>query len=573
MGLYNNPILAGFNPDPSIVRVGPDYFLVTSTFEYFPGVPIYHSRDLVSWTLVGHALTRRSQLDVRTPEAGGGVWAPTIRHRDGVFYVAAACFDRYRPQADDRVWPRGFCVWTRDVWGEGGWSEPVWFDQVGFDQDLFWDTSTSPPTVLLSTTFRNTDNTSPPQPLTTTTTTTTTTKTKNFSIHLSPTSLPTGRALAPPVLARSSPVGPRVAEGAHLFRRGRWVYLFSAEGGTEGAHREVVCRMDVSGDGDGDGGGEGDGVFGRLLRRGEEAWEVGPVVLGEGLGDDGDGGEEGEVGSCGHADLVEDEGGRWWAVFLGVRRGRKGKGKGVSVFGRETFLVPVTWVDDWPVFNADRKVGLVGEAEGLYQLASSPAWRDDFAAEKMQLGWYRKNTPLKEDYSLTERPGYLRLYGGPYTLSTPACPTVFLRKQTHDPVTWETRLSFRPDSSKTEAGAVVYWNQHTYSSIGIRKAPEGGRIIRVRPAEGEAKDFQLKSLDSDVVLTIKSDDGYELGFKEFGLEHDEVEVRWVGRVSSEIMTRDPSVGAAFTGMMLGVYAFGELEQCFAPADFEYATSY
>lgn len=107
MGIYNNPIIPGFNPDPSLVRVGPDYFLVTSTFEYFPGVPIYHTKDLIRWELIGHALTRRSQLDVKAPEVGGGVWAPTIRWHRGVFYVTTACFDRYRPQADERVWPRG----------------------------------------------------------------------------------------------------------------------------------------------------------------------------------------------------------------------------------------------------------------------------------------------------------------------------------------------------------------------------------------------------------------------------------------------------------------------------------
>lgn len=136
MGIYNNPIIPGFNPDPSIVRVGPDYFLVTSTFEYFPGVPVYHSTDLVNWTLIGHALTRRSQLDIRTPETGGGIWAPTIRWHDGVFYVTTACFDRYRPQADDRVWPRGFYVKTANIRDEQGWSEPVFFDQLGFDQDV-----------------------------------------------------------------------------------------------------------------------------------------------------------------------------------------------------------------------------------------------------------------------------------------------------------------------------------------------------------------------------------------------------------------------------------------------------
>ncbi|KKY22203.1 putative glycosyl hydrolase [Diplodia seriata] len=254
MGAYNNPILPGFNPDPSIVRVGPDYFLVTSTFEYFPGVPIYHSRDLVRWTLIGHALTRRSQLDVRTPETGGGVWAPTIRHHDGAFYVATACFDRYRPQADEeRVWPRGFYVRNADVWDEGGWSDPVWFDQVGFDQDLFFDTTTSPTTTTyLSTTFRKTPRT----------------LSKDFAIHTSRLHLPTGAALSPPVLLRSSPTAPGVAEGSHLFRRGRWLYLFTAEGGTEGGHCEVVCRKEG---GVLDGGGE---------------WEVGPTVLGgEGEGE------------------------------------------------------------------------------------------------------------------------------------------------------------------------------------------------------------------------------------------------------------------------------------------------
>lgn len=87
---YCNPIIPGFNPDPSIVRVGSDYFLATSTFEYYPGVPIYHSKDLVNWALIGHALTRPSQLDMRTVEPGGGVWAPTLRYHDGRFYIATA---------------------------------------------------------------------------------------------------------------------------------------------------------------------------------------------------------------------------------------------------------------------------------------------------------------------------------------------------------------------------------------------------------------------------------------------------------------------------------------------------
>jgi beta-xylosidase len=133
---YTNPIISGFNADPSIIRVNRDFFLVTSSFEYFPGVPIYHSTDLVNWKLIGHAVTRTSQLQIHTPEPGGGVWAATLRFHDGFFYVVAASFEHYRPQNDDRVWPLGFYVKTNNIWDSTSWSDPVYFDQVGFDQDV-----------------------------------------------------------------------------------------------------------------------------------------------------------------------------------------------------------------------------------------------------------------------------------------------------------------------------------------------------------------------------------------------------------------------------------------------------
>jgi beta-xylosidase len=103
MRAFNNPIIPGFNPDPSVVRVGNDYFLVTSSFEYFPGLPIYHSRDLLNWQLIGHGLTRSSQLNIRTVEPSAGIWAPTIRFHGGKFYLTTAKWDRYRPQTDVRL--------------------------------------------------------------------------------------------------------------------------------------------------------------------------------------------------------------------------------------------------------------------------------------------------------------------------------------------------------------------------------------------------------------------------------------------------------------------------------------
>ncbi|KAK8208400.1 glycosyl hydrolase [Phyllosticta capitalensis] len=542
MAIYENPILRGFHPDPSVVRVGSDFFVVTSSFEFFPGVPIYHSTDLTSWRLIGHALTRKSQLDIRTPEVGGGVWAPTIRWHDGVFYVTTACFDRYRPQADDRVWPRGFYVKTTDIWNSSSWSDPIYFDVAGFDQDLFWDDDG---TAYLSSTHRKAERT-PDMRL------------KDFAVHCCSIDLTTGRSTSELRLIRESLQGSGVAEGSHIIKRANFYYLLTAEGGTEGGHSEYVSRSAV-------------GPFG--------PWELGPCnpLWSNGPGD--------QVQNAGHADLVEDENGNWWAVLLAVRP-RNGQ---ASVFGRETFLVPMTWTDDdWPVIRGERKIMLQYEAPGVSVHQHPKQWHDDFCGTHLQLGWYRKSkpdckfnvctfdispldTPVTEDYSLTERPGQLRLHGGPYTLSSPACPTVFLRKQQHEIMTWETKLSFRPASKDVEAGAVVYWNNFNYSSIGVRISDStGDRVIRYQPTLGDLIEVQLAEEVDDVVLLIESmDEAYRLGFRGTG----EVGVRWVGRQDKRTMTSDPSVGAAFTGMLFGLYAFGRNKPCLQPADFDYARIY
>ncbi|KAJ6179016.1 Concanavalin A-like lectin/glucanase subgroup [Penicillium mononematosum] len=513
---YVNPIIPGFNPDPSIVRVDKDFFLVTSSFEYFPGVPIYHSQDLIQWKLIGHALTRTSQLQIHTPEPGGGVWATTIRYHGGVYYIIAASFQRYRPQQDDRVWPQGFYVKTTDIWNEKTWSDPVYFDQVGFDQDLFWDDDG---TVYLSSTYRKI------QP-------TIGAKLKDFAIHICTVDLATGHSTSAPKLIRESSSG--VAEGSHIFKRGRYWYLFTAEGGTESGHCEWVNRSEVSPLG---------------------PWELGPnnPLWRNGVDD--------EVQNTGHADLVEDTKGQWWAVVLGVRPSRRGDTWEDSVLGRETFLVPLEWKDDWPVINGGQKISLNSHGPGLYEFHTPVFWRDEFSDSQMQVGWYRKNTPFVTDYSLTERPNYLRLHGGPYNLSVPASPTMFLRKQTHHFCRWETRLSFEPTAAETEAGTVVWLNYFTYSSIGIRKDGKG-RFIRFRPSKGDTVERRLDTKTA-VTLTVDCGTEYRFGYRE-GTQPD---VQWIGSVSNNTATAAPPVGANFTGMMLGLYAFGERQRCLAPADF------
>lgn len=283
---FNNPVLQGFNPDPTICVVPADgetpttYFLSTSTFEYFPGCAIYTSTDLLSWTLIGHALTRRSQIELRTVEPGAGSWASTLRYRaaEGRFYLANCLFQRYRPASDERIFPRGFYVYTDNIWDDNAWSDPIYFDDPGFDQDLFWDDDGK---VYLSTTRRLSDRPAG-------------SKLKDFAIHISEVDLATGRTLTPATVARRSPHG--LAEGSHLLRRGPWYYLFTAEGGTEAGHQEWVFRSRR-------------GVLGPWEGQGGPLWYNGP---------------DGEVQRTGHADVFEDGAGRWWAVLLGVRPLRAG---------------------------------------------------------------------------------------------------------------------------------------------------------------------------------------------------------------------------------------------------------
>ncbi|KAG9655804.1 glycosyl hydrolase, partial [Aureobasidium melanogenum] len=193
-----------------------------------------------------------------------------------------------------------------------------------------------------------------------------------------------------------------------------------------------------------------------------------------------------DIQNTGHADLVEDATGEWKAVCLAVRPYRqKGTGQDEdkfipSPFGRETFLMDVSWENNWPIFNWGRKLQPMFEAEAEpAQLVS--AWRECFQkSEHLAPGWYHKNTPLKREYSLQERENYLRLWGGPYDLQSLESPTLVLRKQTLARGIWETRLDFQTQYQYCEAGTVVYWNPYSFSSIGIRKGVNGdNRIIRL----------------------------------------------------------------------------------------------
>lgn len=292
MAVVPNPILPGCFPDPSICRVGEEYFLVASTFEYLPGLPILRSRDLVHWELIGHAIDRPGMLDMDGMASSSGLYAPTLRFHDGVFWVLCTLVDQNDPARGGH-----FLLTASDP--AGPWSEPHPLDAAGIDPSILFDDDGR---AWVHGTRLAADPQWPDQ-------------TEIWLRELDRESL----ALIGDehVIWNGAVVGAVWAEGPHLYRIDGAYYLLASEGGTEFHHAVCVARSDrVTGPYTGS--------------------RANPVLTHRHLGRDVD------IVGVGHADLVQAVDGSWWAVLLGTRPG--------AGLGRETFLVPVSWQDGWPVF-------------------------------------------------------------------------------------------------------------------------------------------------------------------------------------------------------------------------------
>lgn len=282
-----NPLIAGFHPDPSVTRVGEEYLLASSTFEYLPGIPVRRSRDLVTWEVIGHVVDRPEQADVRDIPTAGGLWAPTIRFHDGRFWVAVT-----------DAMGRGTLIYTATD-PAGPWSDGVVVSGVdGIDPDLAWDedgTCYLTYSALRLASTREHDGIE--------------------QIRVDP---ETGEALSAP-RGLWSGTGLMFPESPHLYHIGQWWYLLIAEGGTERGHAVSVARARTP-----------EGPF--------EGCPENPVLTAAGTAR--------PVQNTGHGDLVEGPDGTWYLVLLGMRV--RGATRSFSPMGRETFATPITWRDEWP---------------------------------------------------------------------------------------------------------------------------------------------------------------------------------------------------------------------------------
>jgi len=424
---FRNPIIPGFYPDPSICRVNEDYYLITSTFEYFPGLPIFHSRDLVHWQQIGHVLDRPSQLPLDGIRPSGGLYAPTIRYHEGLFYVINTLVDGLKERGN-------FIVTATDP--VGPWSEPYWLDDApGIDPSLLFDDDGR---------AWYTGNRIPPQG-------------ENYPGHreiwLQELDLKRMQLKgAKHSLWDGAVKGNVHAEAPHLYKINGMYYLMVAEAGTGHNHAVTIARSEsITGPYEGN--------------------PRNPILTHRHLGLDY------PIVGTGHADLVETQNGEWWMVLLAMRP----YGGYFYNLGRETFLAPVVWEDGWPIVSPGS-----GRVEFEYSAPNLPEGRwptrpacDNFETEALDLCWNFLRTPRKDFWSLTDRPGFLRLRLRPEKLSDRANPSFVGRRQQHINFAAHAAMDFAPGSANECAGIVLLQNNDYHFRFVVAGTEGGGAVVRL----------------------------------------------------------------------------------------------
>jgi xylan 1,4-beta-xylosidase len=477
-GVTTNPVIPGFHPDPSVCRVGADYYLACSSFEYFPGVPIFHSRDLVHWTQIGNALDRPSQLRLPAGMASsGGIYAPTLRHHDGRFWLITT-----------NVHDRGNLLVTATD-PAGPWSDPIRLPGVpGIDPDLAWDDD--------GTCWCTTAGV--------------------HQVRLDPY---TGRSFGSPYKIWSGSPGAKAPEAPHLYRIGDYWYLLIAEGGTERGHSVAIAR-------------------GRTPAGPFEACPANPILTHRG--------SDHPIQNTGHADLVQAPDGSWWMVLLGARPG--GGTPGWHVLGRETFLVPVSWVDGWPIVG-DLALA-VGTPRWPLHPAAAPPGRDDFDLGEFHPQWVSLRHRPADLYTTKDRDGWLTLHAGPGTLDD--LDVTFLgRRQQH----FAFRARALIDPAEGRGGLAVRLDEHHHYEIEVA----GGRAevrARIGPLATVAGERAVP--EGPVVLRIEGSSAAG-GDPRSGPDMLSLGVEEPSGAFSVLVALDgrylsTEVAGGFTGRVIGMYA-------------------
>jgi xylan 1,4-beta-xylosidase len=533
--VIRNPILRGFNPDPSILRVGDDYFIATSTFEWFPGVQIHHSRDLVHWRLLTRPLRRASQLNMLGNPDSCGVWAPDLTYADGRFYLVYTDVKRYgrttvagASGASLRDF-HNYLVMSTEIDGE--WSDPVYLNSSGFDPSLFHDDDGRKYLLNMLWDHRPGQN-------------------RFAGIVVQEFSVAKQRLVGERrVIFSGTPLG--FTEGPHVYKRGGYYHLLTAEGGTGWGHAVTMARA-------------------RTL---DGPYELHPdvhVLSARNRPDV-------ELQRAGHADLVDTPDGKTYMVYL---CGRPLLSRGRCTLGRETAIQRMVWGNDgWlrtvagdgvPVVETEAP-RLPAQTPPPSTLPSTP--REHFDAARLPIDFQWLRSPWPDDlFSLTERPGFLRLYGRETVGSLFSQALVARRQQAHC-FSVSTIVEFEPRHFQQMAGLICYYNGSKFHYLYISRDEATGRHIRVMSAlpdqpqtDGFTPPIPIPS-DGAVEMRVEIDDArLQFAYRVAGTEWMCLPQQFDASILSDEATA-PGL-PNFTGAFVGV-ACQDMSGARCPADFDW----
>jgi xylan 1,4-beta-xylosidase len=503
---YRNPIISGFQPDPSILRAGNDYYLINSSFAFFPGIPVFHSRDLVNWEQLGNAIDRPTQLNFSGLGIARAVFAPTIRRHGDVFYIIGTCVDC----------GSNFVITAKNP--AGPWSDPVWLKPVdGVDPDLFidgpraWIVNNGPPSAT------------PAYP-------------GHRAIWIQEFDLGKLKMRGARSIIVDGGVDfaahPIWIEGPHLLKKDGWYYLIAAEGGTEAGHSEVVFRS-------------------RSVTGPYTPGPENPILTQRDL----DPARAHPVAAAGHADFVQTPDGSWWAVFLATRP-YEGN---LSNMGRETFLLPVDWVDGWPKILAPKTpVPRVHARPRLPQSAAVDRshWRDSFDTHRLAPDWEMIRMPAESWYRFAVNGG-LEIQARQASISGDGNPSFLGKRQRHENAAMETEIPFPSLAMGERAGVAAFADERHHYFFGLARTVDGTElVVALRDGAGDPEDGRIIASAPVAGAPIES---IRLRMSAHGAKYDFHYAIAGGAWRALFVNADGKMLASeptnqFTGTLMGLYA-------------------
>ncbi|WP_462406175.1 glycoside hydrolase family 43 protein [Gracilibacillus sp. Marseille-QA3620] len=455
-----NPILTGFHPDPCICRRGEDYYIAVSTFEWFPGVGIYHSKDLKNWRLLSRPLNRMSQLNMMGNPDSGGVWAPALSYSDGKFWLIYTDV-----KVTDGQWKdcHNYLVTCEEPDGE--WSEPIHLNSSGFDPSLFHDEDGKKYFVNMMWDHRIGNH-------------------PFYGIVLQEYNDAAQRLVGEKkIIFKGTDI--KLTEAPHLYKWNGYYYLLTAEGGTKYDHQATIARS-------------------KTIEGPYEVHPENPLITSFPY-------PRNPLQKAGHASIVQTHTDEWFLVHLTGRPLPKENEalldpRGFCPLGRETAIQRLVWKEDgWPYIEGGNEPSLEIEGPKMAEVKWERDFeeKDDFNSEVLNLHFQTLRIPLGEDgVSLTDKPGHLRLYGRE-SLTSKFTQAFVARRWQHFNFIAETKVAFNPDTFQQAAGLVNYYNTENWSALQITWNEEKGRVLDLTVCDNFIFDQPLRG--NEIIIPDSSE--------------------------------------------------------------------